>query len=837
MKLTLATILLASILGVSSAETPISETPNISVKGVPKPYVCSQGMPHIDSNQGFLSISRNTTYCGFEAMDEAKFFAIRTDNLKLKAGDTMEIKPKGDDKQNLIFQPPFNQGYLIFGIVEPQIKFNFAKLDETVMEVEFLQNVPTIPIDGDIYNEFRIVPNQIESANLALSKTVNSLVHLEFSGAHGTLQQMLIDTDQKIVPLNFNANQAVVVKTSPAFTNCSATLTDDKEASHEIIGPDPNQFKQPYRCVNIFTNEMAGQAHYEVDFTNFLDISDQDDELTIDDGESRMKIVKLGASEYIKHVIAFNGKKLTVVYDSPRFISPQVPFKLTVKSKANGGNVDKPGLISLPTTGAARYILRPMPNEYAALSLNLGDKLAGADLTFSDDQGELLTLKDGDFIPPFIGSNQPGAQMSFEISIKSKLTGQIEYKVSDRSCNGIVSNQSGVISISGNNQACYWLFGAKQSVISVNYNSLLSNGCMEIHSLSQSKPTFKLCNLTDGTILPDFVVGPSYLKVSLQSDTSVFQASVSQPSKLIVHSMSLFQHNITSLGYPSSYAWHSGSETITQIDSRNRTSVFTIFDLDLRQGEKLTLNKTDYDASNYLAVGDMDISNKTLSIQLKHPGSSNDFSIRRGYKLVNTQFQKIIRADMSKNVILTPKNLTSVLLKISAPQGMRVAYNITFKDANEDSQINVVDARSILGRAVYVEERLNGSTTSDNLLISYIAKANVTVPELTVNYNQIACNKTIDHSCDNSTRCVPADKLCKGKAYCSDGSDLKVRCSNGPTPIPSIVEKGVGGLTLFFLSILMFSLGIVVAIYGPDSYKYIETRFRSGQYTTFTSSE
>lgn len=821
-------IILSLLLVLSLAQVSVSGT-----------FPCTDADDHVSGDTGVISIKRDKPRCGVAAQDGSRCFAIRTDDLVLRVGDQLLIIPKGGDP--LKYEPPLQSGYILSGLIEITVQFKFKTLDNTTMEAQFIQNYANIPIDGDRYNEVRVTPLQIEKFNIVFKKTIPGPIHLEVVDAMSSSGHMLISENDISIPVDFNGNQTVIIKSSPVLNNCSGSFSDPSEIEHEINGPDASQLQQPYKCVNLFSTKMAGQAHYEVDFANFLGLADQDDQLLLDDGSSRINIVKSSLIDYSKRILNFKGQSLTVIYSSPRVVNAtHIPFKLTVRLRSKGGLVEKPGPLVVPSSGEVLYTLQPQPNEFATIEIQ-GSQLTGGNVTISDGLGNDLTIAEGAYLPPVIASSHMGMPLTVSLKIRSKISAVFEYKPTTVSCGGLLFG-SGNISLIGPQTTCYWILGTQKTAITINYNDLIQNGCLEIRSLKQENPIFNRCNISQVEILPQFVVDSAYLKVTLPSKNTVLEASVTHFVKSSTETSTARQTNITSLGYPVSYPLL-GDSDVYPIDGINKTLLLSVVNLDLRDGEKLFVNSIEINKDNCLVTGDVDISNKTTKLTIQR-SSTTDFSHRRGYELVVTEFQKFISVNTSKSSISTPRNLTSLLLKISAPQGERLYYNITLSQAksskqakvnSQTSKISVVDSRHLFGREVYEDEKFNGSSTSNVILINFSSATSL--PEALVQYSRISCNQTLDHVCDNSTRCVPADKLCKGRSYCDDKSDLKVICSSGPSPSPKVIEKGVGGFTVFILSLFMFTLGAIAALYGPDVYKNLENRFRSGQYTTFTSTE
>lgn len=801
-------------------------------------FKCGGKSEHVSGDSGVLIIDRSQGSCEFKGQDDTQVFALRTDNIQLRSGDQLTISAVEPPKE-YNFKAPLEPGYILIGLKEPAIKFQFASTDNGTMRAEFIQNKATIPINGDNYNQLRINPIAIQNVNLVTTKTIPDQIHLEVIGSGG-FGHSLVNSTPTTTAASFDTSQnTIVIKSGPVLSKYSGTYQTKDEKSYDISGPDPKTVDDKYKCVNIYeiTND---QGHYEVDFKDFLGLTDGDDELLLDDGVSKVKINGQQASDYAKRLVVFAGKKLAVIYNSPRKINrTNIPFKLTVRVKMTGGILAKAGKLVAPS-GQTHYVLRPQAEQFASLVTK--GQLKGADLkiTTNNPTSQDVTLADGSYLPPVIGLNQKGSELVVDLSSKSKLSSDISFDPSSVDCHGIIYGTSGSISLSGANKICYWTLGASKNHLSIDHTNLGPGGCLEIYSLTKADPIFKRCDLSPYEVLPGFVLDQGYVKVQLAaSNTTKFLASI-KPALNQFNQISAFNRvNVTSARYPHSYEYFTQSDSFT-INSINKTMVVSVEDLDVRSGEKLQIDNKDVNDMSSIA-GDIEIFNKTSTVVLKRT-TSNDFTLHRGYKVVTTEFQEIINADIKKNSITSHANLTSLLLKVVAKPGQRIQYNVTSKSAITNATLSIIDSRTILGRQVYGDERDHGSTTSNSLLISVLPLTKVglgaqQLPVIDVQFKLIECNKTVDHICDNDTRCVAAEKLCKGRSYCDDGSDLRISCSSGPAPKPQIIDHGVGGVAVFLLCTIMFVFGVISALYGPDIFKNLEARFRSGQYTTFTSTE
>lgn len=822
-------------------------------------FYCSTDYVRITSLTGKLIIQRNNSSCGFMSKDDTQVFAIKTDTLKLHHGDSVEIR---SDRQTngRVFRPPFDSGYIFSGLKEPSIVFNFTNRDDTVMEVDFLQDIASLPLDSDINNDFQITPLEISTLKLEVSKTIPEMVHLEVLGANlspntasggkiaeGVLNHILIPANQTnlTVPVYFNQNSHTVrIKTSPAFSNCSGQFINTKnDHEHEIIGPDANFLNQKYKCVNLFTSAIGGnQAHYEVDFKNFSSLADSEDVLILEDdlSNSRIRIDKSNADQYINQVVVFKGNKLAVTYESPRAITPsKIPFKLQVRAVEFGGLIDKSGVLTLPS-GATRikYVLKPDPQQVATIEFLEGTKLKDLSLEVTTGAGQVATFQSGSYLPPILTANEPNTLMTLVLSGKdvSKLNPVKFYSLQD-SCHKISTTLTG-FSAQGDKSPCYWTILTNKTVnLKIDYNNLDPSGCLTIKSLTQDKTIYSKCNIKNTNIFPPFNVQQVFVNVSLPSNKTRFEATLSSVSSL---SNTILQPqpevNIVSQGYPVVYAWSSLTQSYI-LNGTNRSYVLSVNDVDLRSGEILMNGNVPLDLMNSLMAV-----NTTLNITIDRKGS-DDFGHHRGFNLTAKEFDKILVTNTTRNQIITPKNHTNLFVKISSEISSRISYNITFKTTNNNFGVLLIDGRKIGSRTPYSEGAnysiYHGSTSSDTLMIMYsVNKINTTLPEMVIDYKPIACNTTRgDYICDNKTRCVPVDWLCKGFQQCDDGSDLRLKCSSGPAPQPQIIDDGYAGITVFILSVFMLSLGAVIALFGPGLYKALETRFRSSQYSAFVSVE
>jgi len=810
-------------------------------------YPCNDKYDRIQGNRGFLSITRNISTCGFRTQDDNHFLALRLDNLKLKAGDKLEIKPdRPTDNTKSIYQPPFQPGYLVSGIEEPTLTFTFNGTDGTTMLVEFVQDLTSLPISADNSNDLNIQLLGLNDVKLEVYKTIQDTIHLQLEGAKmsdNSLGHALISTPNVLLPIASEQGQSFRLRTSTVLSNCSGTFTDSKEDTHEITGPDARLLNQTYKCVNLFKTTLGEQAHYEASFDNFLGMVDLDDQLILEDGtgsDTSLSIIKSKSGDYLGRSYNFRGQNLAVIYESPRVVSPsQVQFKLSIRAKASGGIINKQGALVFPKGGRVRYILQPDSQQYAAIEISNQLKLQDANLTISSENTPAATFAENTLLPPIVMLKDPNLPMVLDFDGKSfsKLAGSIKFKSLVSGCHSLTSSDHGHFSVTTGNSTCYWTIASNKKVnLMINNNDLGPLGCLTIQALSGGKPLYSKCNLGSSEILPIFTLSQCYVNVSLSQSGKNFDATLFPASEAVQSDLG-DRKEISSPGYPQSYAWSSETETIA-LNATGKNYLLTFADVDIRAGEKFLIGNQELD----IIKGDYPLSNISTSLTIKRSADTNDYSFHRGFKVLIRNFDRILMADMSKKRFVSGPNVTSLFVKLSSPGptatefGKFISFNISFASPPQNFSLLTYDDRSMKGHLI-TSTNYSGSTTSDTLLIVYTPeKPNSILPEMIVDYSTKSC-VTADHICDNFTRCVPQAKLCKGISYCEDGSDLRVVCSDGPAPAPRIVETGVSGVTVFILSVLMLTLGAVSAIFGPDLFKLLENRFRSGQYTTFTSTE
>lgn len=818
-----------------------------------KRFNCSENTP-LDVDQGILVINKNVS-CSFFTEKDSQVFAMRTDNLKLEEGDSIQIT--SDSGANFELKPPFYPGYLYVKAKQPKLTFKFNKPDLDVsMSAQFIQDKTNdfinLPIDS-VNNDFRVVPyGEVRKLDFSFNKLQSELVHLEVNGAKiqdTSLRHVLLTNTTKKVSIEIQNSETIRVITSLANQDCSKTYLTDKETSQDITGLDATKVRQ-YKCVNIFRTTLKDpNAHYEVDFKDFLDLADIDDELTIEDSfsDDRLHIIKPQASLYSKQLISFRGKDLAVVYESPRKINPsQIQFKATVRAKSSGGVIteaDKP--LNFPKgDGQVRYEYLPDSQQYATIELiNPLIKLKDTNLTVYGGNKKIAGFSDL-VLPPILSLNNPGEKMVLVVSSKNleSLNNAIKFKSQASPPCHKFSTEVQAFSVDGGQGPCYWTIASTSNVgLIIAHNNLSPKGCLTIQPLAQDKPIFSRCDIDETDILPTFVLNRAFINVTLPDKKTRFDAvlstspyttsSVLEPTAKV---------SLVSYGYPNSYPLWKQDESLF-LNGTGLNYVLTLSDLDLRLGDQLEVNNVAVENIRE----DIHLSNTTVNkVTLKKSASQNNYDLRRGFNMTAERFDQRFILDTKKSQFATPTNTTSLYIKISTAGtkndkfAQRLEYNITFGNTEKNFDLSVYDARSTRGSGLDDRLEYHGSTTSDTLLIKYrVNKPNSTLPPMTISYLARSCNVTSDHVCDNNQRCVPKEKLCLGRSYCDDGSDIKQPCSGGYTPIPKPNDTGIGGVSTFILSIFMLCLGAVLALYGPGLYKTLEDRFRNGQYTTFTSVE
>lgn len=807
---------------------------------------CAQPNAHLENNSGKLNVTKNMSPCGFVGEKTSNYLAIKTEDLNLKANEKLSLNPNGNTTQNYEFKPPFDTGYIVSGLEAPTITFNFEDLDNSTMEIEYVLNTGPlpIPINGDSNNQIHINPVELDKIDIEFTKSIPGTIHLEVSGANirngNHPKHALIKNSTTTISLDMVSGQTVTVRTSPVFENCSQTYKTINGKDYRLEGPPASDNRKNYKCVNLFARDNQ-DAIFVVDFTNFIDIVDDEDRLIIDDGHSNSTayIVKANAYEYTGQVRYFKGESLAVVYNSPRVIRPSnIQFELSVKSRNNVVIVD--AVKSMEFTRPIQYVLQPQREEYASIqtsSLNLK-----SNLTIITDKHYQV---DFEVLPPIIAANDAGSSMTLDYTSKSKSSGSVNYLPLKSNCHRLSTVTSDGFSVTNVTGSCIWTIAPKEPVI-LRFDYIdLPNGCLILTQLPSSKQIFNRCNLSPAYVLPPFMIEKAFVNVTSTSNGSRLDATISRSPVSDENKVSLTPVvNIASPAHPVAYPLTDRDTKYTlNTTKKGKAYALSVLDLDLRSGEKLMVENNQIDDVVRRRSGVMNITDKVTTIRIdRSKVDMNDLNNHRGFALQSEQFDRIIQ--VTKSPYEAPRNLTSVLFKISTSLkpdtfGKRIKYNITFlPPPKQNFSVSVIDSRVLNGRQIY-GEKYHDYSTSDTILIRYMATAvNVMLPPMKIEYSLVDCNKTVDHVCDNGTRCVPKEKCKEGALFCDDKTDMQF-CAGIPTPVPApkIIETGVGGVTVFFVSVIMLVVGALSALYGPDVVRVLETRIRSGQYTTFTSSD
>lgn len=499
-------------------------------------------------------------------------------------------------------------------------------------------------------------------------------------------------------------------------------------------------------------------------------------------------------------------------------------------------------------SGERSYLLKPGPQQFAAIQVSPSARFVGVNVTIYKAK-EIVTTFTGGSLPPVVAIDEMDVPMIVKLTGKDldKLNNLITFKPLATSCHRVITKSSGHISVNDAQlDSCIFILASREEIaLSIDYNDLSPNGCLSIQQLSQDKPIYSNCNMAQTEVLPNFILKQAFVNVTLKANKTSLEASI-RPSHLANFTQVELANKIdvTSNNYPVLYPWVTSDQTYS-INASGKSYILSAVNIDLRAGEKLMAGPIEI-TNNSKILGDLDISNKVTNVTIKRQPLTNDFAIHQGFKLVASEFQSIVVANVTSNKTVTSNNVTSIFIKISSSSskagtfGQRIAYSLNFSNPVQDYELSVIDGRSILGLTVTDEQvKYHGSSTSDTLLITCKSKKpNVKIPSLTIQHSTLECNQTTDVICDLNTRCVPKDKLCKGNRYCDDGTDLRYPyCSPGVVPKPQIIKEGVSGVTVFILCVLMLTLGAVIALYGPDLIGNRLTFLRGGRYTTFTSSE
>lgn len=822
---------------------------------------CSPDPQHIQSATGTITIDKSKN-CGFIAADNSKYFAIETSDLDLSAGDSLTITSDKHKDYTTVLTPPLSPGYLMTGpgLEEPTFQFTFGPNRTGTINAKFLQDVAgdaKLPVNGDINNNIHIKALHLKNLKIIVKKTIAQPIHVEVSGAifdETKLGHTLVKSNDKTLSITLIESEDLIIKTHIVNANCSSIFPPDTtDIVHDIVGPIVNNATGNYRCVSIFSTEP--KSHYEVDFKDFIELVDPSDTLTIDDGEpkSRLVITDPVATLYSGQKKVLKSNFIAIIYDSPSPKASQVQYKLSVISRRNGGVVQDQGPLKFSAGTEARFVLQPQDKQYAAIELLKDEYKMGSNDVVRVFQGSrLLAEFAGGMLPPIIAMNDASTDMIFELKA-SDLIGYnnvFTFKSLPMSCHRLSSETPDVYSLTGalSQGYCCWTVAAKQySDMTFIRSNSTTKGCMTIQPMDTNVPLYKECNISSRLNMSLLIEVPTYVLFKGLDNTTSLAASLTA---------SVFSSNstlkpldkvyINSDQYPLSYQYSAKSQ-VYELNAKDKSYVITVKDLDVRENEIVSIDGKNQAKTKDVQPYDIVVANKTILINIDRSRQNKaDFSDHRGFSIEATKFGNIISANAQSKLapVPVPSNLPTYITisgKSDSPTkfGSRIAYNII---ASDNTVVKVHDGRSFLSKPV---DGLKGETISDTLIIEYSKKPsklsnfdNDKIPTISVETKKIPCNTTQqDHICDSYTKCVVRSKLCKGVQYCNDASDLKVTCnSDGPVP-PKIINSGLSSISVFVLCVFMLTLGVFSALYGPDIFKTIEARFRSAQYTTFTSTE
>lgn len=822
----------------------------------------------LTNQQNELEIPTNIRICEFTTAPGTKELMLDTDSLFLAINDKLTITSKNADNP-YTHSPPTDAGYLHIGgaYVEPSLNFTFERATTSPMVIKYSVNKGGLIINVDINHNFKIKNVGISpSLDFNFTKTLNETVHIELEPAQltrlGTLGNYLMGYNEsnKNIYGNLENLELIHVRTTIVDKTCS-NIFSPLTKPQELSGPQNTTL--PYQCVNLFkfADKSPQEAHFDVDFANFISLDKDGDELIMKDSSQRLFIGRSSERDFVKRKISSTGQDLVIIYRSTDIINHNNPtgLKLTVIPENQGGIVRTEQDILLPANILTSFTL--VPDEFACVSLmTTNQKILGdANLTLSSEQSSESKFGPNTLLPPVIGTSKQSEQLIVTYSGKTDL--KLHFSPKGSCCHKLSSDSIGRFSVDGGQKdPCYWTLATGKDV-SINFdkNDLSPDGCITIQSLTTNKPLYSRCNIKPNEIIPNFVVSHAYVNVTLPNKDTKFTSSlVTAPAKISLYDDGSSTSYITSPGYPVSYPIISNEKEVYSLNATKKNYLISVVDLDLRTGEKLQIGKLEIDSKSLVQVGDL-FANTTLNFTLTRPVPQADLNSRRGLKIavISIDEFKVFSGNTSSNNSIVLNNPSNTVIKISPQKSsskqllpsdksfqveqlqFRVNYAVTSSKALPESiELKTYDGRSISGPE---SGSLNGSLTSDTMmLIAKATKSGVKIPPLTITYWYSPCNAD-DLVCDLSTRCVPRDYQCKGKFYCNDGADTKVVCSSVvpvPPPPPPAIQNGFGGFTVFILCTLMLTLGVLLSTYGPGIYKTLEDRFRgSGQYNSFTSVE
>lgn len=667
-------------------------------------------------SSGTLVIPENKAECIFNTADGTLDLMLETDGLLLTVNDTLTITSVQMGK-SFTYAPPFDAGYLHIGgdIVKPTL--NFTLKGGKAMKITFT-NDRTLKISADMNHNFKITSvGGFTDLVLKFDKTVNESVLVELNPPPEDKELILgnhlmsSNSTREIVYAKADKSQVIRVKTTIVNKTCSNSF-DIVDKPVEIVGPDQVSF--PYECANLFrfgiqnptqgnylasyitnsderkyiviilyTNSLydLSEAHFDVDFKNFISLADQDDELIIKDALRRIFIDKSSEVTYKGTKISNTGRDLIIMYRSPIVTKNRTPtgLRLTVIPANYGGVVFGSSSIKLPTGTPATYTLIPDESRCAVITSTGIIVSENASLTLSG-----AVFGPNTELPPVIGTSERSKQLTISYSGKKDLS--MQFSSDDNCCHRISSDLSGRFSlIGGQKEACLWTVAPGEEVaIRFDENDLGPNDCVTIQSLTAKVPLYSRCGIKVDEVIPSFVVSQAYVNVSLPTKGSKFSASLTKAPKKLSLYESVDSSSIKSAGYAISYPVMSGNEFYS-LNATKKNYLLSVADIDLRTGEKLLVGKAEVNQKNLLAVGDLIISNSTVNITLTRPPIPTDFSLHKGVKIAITAFDDI----QVLNANITTK-VNNSLIKISSPPAHRINYNIT-----SASGLKLFDGRSM----------------------------------------------------------------------------------------------------------------------------------------------
>lgn len=840
----------------------------------------------IDKPSGTLIIYRKPNFsCGFTVKQS---IVLKFNTQDLSNGDNITIDNlNGPD---FLFQKSNSSGSIQNGllVVSPRamIKFEFgSERSDRIISIEYnpTSNITFTEPDNDqtflIYdvqkgyekNATQIDLNfSLKSSNIYIRLVGTNIPEILPDSKYDFLKSGFILTKESnaLVKLRSNLTSYIYMTKKPALKSCSFShINVDTEISVTIKGPGKLKRPESYTCVNLFSlAPRKPKAQFKVDFKNFIGLSDDEDKLSVygSDPTFNLAMTRINSELYVNKVEYIQSQQLAVIYESDEKIRPNdIDFIAQVSTLFYGGYLNSNATLILPPTATpVTFFLHPNYNQTGAVAFgvrNLGD--VEMSITFND---ATITFGPGRNLPPLISNNEPNRDIILQFSTTKSyqsLKDQITFISSPNSCHKTSFTSQDSFSVIGKNytQECYWtiLFNAPTNVQPL-YNQLANDSCIDFDDTSYPKPIFEQCGLSRKTLLPNFILNsagePSYVKVTSKSMNDRLLLLYVDAADLFAKTKQIKakgQFEVTSIGYPLSYSFIKYSQNYN-ISTSNNSYIISPHDVNIRKGEVIDINGYQLNSDDYQIKGDIVVQNLTyIPIMIKRETLGDDYSIQRGYYLIGNQYDKIYTLDVvntTKSNFKTGKNLTSIAVKLKSTLKKtnfsgRIAITIspTSSSNNKDYQVTLTDGNYVQSINHTFHDSTKNETTSNTATITVKlasgAKPNATLPEFNLEYYLVPCNETSDLLCDHDTRCVPRSALCLGNAYCDDGTDLKIVCAYTGPIAPKIIQTGASGFAIFVLCIFMVAFGVFSTLYGPNFLKYIETRVRSRQYSSFSAVE